>query len=113
VEGQALHALGEIALAKGDASAATTRLAEASTLFEDLGSLLWQAKTLSLLSEVRVASGDVMRANGDLDLAARLLRGVDSKEATRCLAQLETTKARCSAPTLSIAAWSSDEDPLT
>lgn len=93
VEGESLYALGQIALGTGDTAGAEAHLAEAGQLFEDLGSALWRSKTLSLLAEVRVATGDFARAAVELERAAALLDGADSKEAARCLAQIEATRA--------------------
>ncbi|MGX7825888.1 AfsR/SARP family transcriptional regulator [Actinokineospora sp. 24-640] len=101
VEGQALHALGEIALVRGDDTGGAAYLAEAGALFEELGSALWQAKTLISQSGIsqsgmsqtglRAGPGDQARAR---QRARDLLRGLDSKEAARLLTRLDVEAQR-------------------
>ncbi|MBB5873469.1 DNA-binding SARP family transcriptional activator [Allocatelliglobosispora scoriae] len=86
IEGQVQYALGELDVARADNPAAAEHLARARSLFGDLGSSLWLAKTLILLAEVHHTGGDQ-----DVEQAASLLRRIDSKEATRLLEQLQST----------------------
>ncbi|MCT2587651.1 SARP family transcriptional regulator [Actinophytocola sp. S1-96] len=93
VEGETLYALGEIALAGGDTAAAADHLAAAGQLFEELGSVLWQAKTLRVLAGLHAVNADLGLAADKLEQAAELLADLDSKEAARWLAQVETSRS--------------------
>ena len=93
IEAQSLYALGEIALARGNSAAGLEHLAEASQLFAELGSTVWHAKSLILMSDVYQGEGDLDRALRELQQAEELLTRVDSKEAERLVAELESVKA--------------------
>ncbi len=95
IEGQAHYALGELGLARVDNVTATEHLATARTLFNDLGSSLWLAKTLILLSELSDGSHAVL-ASEDLDQVVADLRALDSKEAGRLVLQLESVRSALS-----------------
>lgn len=90
IEGEARYALGEIALARGEAAVAVGYLDRARQVFDRLGSGLWEAKTLILLSE---AAESVPTPAGDspaqyLEQARHVLAGLDSRQAARLRGQL-------------------------
>ncbi|TDP92863.1 AfsR/SARP family transcriptional regulator [Labedaea rhizosphaerae] len=89
VEGQVLYLLGEIGLARADVVVGAGYLTEAETLFEELGSALWLAKTLILQSVPNAAPGCGGVAVQRAERARDLLRGLQSKEAARLLAEFE------------------------
>ncbi|WP_063747062.1 AfsR/SARP family transcriptional regulator [Saccharothrix sp. NRRL B-16314] len=93
IEGQSHFALGEIAVVRDDTASAAGHLAEARTVFGDLGSSVWLAKTLILLSEVQDGGDDPTLADESLEQAAILLSKVDSKEAVRLLKSLDTARS--------------------
>jgi DNA-binding SARP family transcriptional activator len=93
IEGQAHYALGDIALARADNPAAGAHLDKARIIFDDLGSGLWLAKTLILLSEVHDSGSELTLASQDLDEAYNLLSKIESKESARLLQQLEETRS--------------------
>jgi DNA-binding SARP family transcriptional activator/tetratricopeptide (TPR) repeat protein len=97
IEGQARYALAEIAVARGDNPGAVTHLAEARAAFGELDSPFWQAKTLILLHEVSDDTDEPGDTAHYLDEAARLLAGVNSKEAAEVAAHLEQARAWASA----------------
>jgi DNA-binding SARP family transcriptional activator/tetratricopeptide (TPR) repeat protein len=99
VEGKTLYALGEIDLARGRTSAGATHLAEARQLFGELDSTLWHAKTLMLLSEVHAADGEAGMASKDVEQAARMLSGVESRAADQLLVELEKMRSALLADT--------------
>jgi DNA-binding SARP family transcriptional activator/tetratricopeptide (TPR) repeat protein len=86
IEGQAHYALGELGVARADILTATEHLTKAKTVFGELGSSLWLAKTLILLSELH--GGNVALVGQDIEKANSLLAHIDSKEAARLLRQL-------------------------
>lgn len=93
IEGQALHALGEIGLAKGEGAAGAAYLAEACRVFEELGSTLWLAKSMTLLSRHHADIGAVTEASQEAARARGLLSKVDSKEAARWLSTLDEPRS--------------------
>jgi DNA-binding SARP family transcriptional activator len=93
IEAQARYALGGIQLARGNNPVAETHLEKARDHFADLGTTMWQAKTLLLLSEVHVDDDHLATASREIDEAARLLAPIDSKEAARLRGQLEETRS--------------------
>ena len=93
IEGQALYSLGEIALVRGNSFAGLSYLAEAQKLFAELGSAVWHAKTLILISDMRQGAGELDRARNEIQQAGELLTHADSKEAERLAAELVTIKA--------------------
>ncbi len=92
IEAQAHYALGEIALARGNSGTGMDHLGKAELTFAELGSTVWHAKTLILISDVHHGTGDLDRAREAVDKADRLLRGADSKEAQRLTEELAVTK---------------------
>jgi tetratricopeptide (TPR) repeat protein len=93
IEGQALYALGEIALVRGNSFAGLSYLTEARKLFAELGSTVWHAKTLILISDIRQGAGELDRARHEIQQADELLTHAHSKEAERLAAELVTIKA--------------------
>jgi len=89
VEGQSLYVLGEISLGRDDYETGALHLDAAGVVFEDLGSALWQAKTLILQSGMYAGMGEPVVAGERVDHARSLLRGLDSQEATRLLSQFD------------------------
>ncbi|SDG49001.1 DNA-binding transcriptional activator of the SARP family [Lentzea fradiae] len=91
IEAKALYALGQIDLARsGGGGAGTTHLERARLLFEELGSALWQAKTLLALSE---AAEDGQQALTAVGRAAELLAPLESKESAQLLAEIEIARS--------------------
>jgi DNA-binding SARP family transcriptional activator len=88
IEAQSLYELGEIALTRGVPSAAVGYLTEAHELFDDLDSALWLGKTLVLLSEVHLTTGEAELAGREVERATSLLSTGDSPEAARLFGQL-------------------------
>jgi DNA-binding SARP family transcriptional activator len=107
IEGQASYALGELCIARGDNEGAASHLVVARTRFVELGSALWLARTLILLSEVDEVDGleaskstwtaeerrSVRRSTvrpmlADLDRAAGLLNDSKSRQAAEVLRRL-------------------------
>jgi hypothetical protein len=70
-----------------------THLTGALAVFTELGSSLWRAKTLTLLSDVHSVAGNTKQAYDELDQATRLLAEIDSREAFDWRAQLESAKS--------------------
>lgn len=97
IEGQAHYALGELGVARADNSNAAEHLIKAKTLFSDLQSSIWLAKTLILLSEVHGADSNAMLIRKDVEQAADLLRNIDSKVAVRLLGQMRGVQAELGA----------------
>jgi tetratricopeptide (TPR) repeat protein len=62
LEGQASYALAEVALAMGQRQSARRRLGSAERIFDELGSPLWRAKTLTLSAEVEKSGTDLRQA---------------------------------------------------
>ena len=62
-------------------------------LFSELGSTVWHAKALILISDVHQGGGELDRARHDVDEALDLLKRADSKEAARLRAVLESNRA--------------------
>jgi tetratricopeptide (TPR) repeat protein len=62
LEGQASYALAEVALAMGERQSARHRLGSAERIFDELGSPLWRAKTLTLSAEVEKSGTDLRQA---------------------------------------------------
>jgi tetratricopeptide (TPR) repeat protein len=93
VEGQALHTLGEIGLAKGEGGTGEKYLTEACRVFEELGSMLSLAKSMTLLSRHHADVGALAEANEEATRARSLLSKVDSKEATRWLSMLNEPRS--------------------
>jgi DNA-binding SARP family transcriptional activator len=93
IEGQTRHALGEIALARGATAAGAAHVGEAREVFEGLGSRVWLAKSLILLSDLNHGLGDMARARQDVELATALLDSVESAEALRLRVELEALRA--------------------
>jgi DNA-binding SARP family transcriptional activator/tetratricopeptide (TPR) repeat protein len=92
IEGQAHYALGELGLARADNAAAAAHLGRARELFASLGSSVWEAKTLILLSELNGSGSGGVVAGAEVDDAARRLRKIDSKEAARLLGRMEEVR---------------------
>jgi DNA-binding SARP family transcriptional activator/tetratricopeptide (TPR) repeat protein len=88
IQGQAHYSLGELAVVRADNASAAGHLTKARRLFGELGSSLWLAKTLILLSEVQ-EGGDPAAIAGHIEEAGRLLAKLESKEAKRLLRQLD------------------------
>ena len=88
VEGQALHTLGEIGIARGERAVAGQWLTEAGQVFEELGSVLWQAKTSVLLALVHAGVGEGDQASSEVARARGMLAGIAAGEATRLLSYL-------------------------
>jgi DNA-binding SARP family transcriptional activator/tetratricopeptide (TPR) repeat protein len=86
IEGQAHYALGEIAAARADDLTSAAHMNKAKALFTELGSAMWLAKCLILLSEVHDTGTE------DLDQARELLSKIGSKESNRLLHQLEDAR---------------------
>ncbi|MCT2586829.1 AfsR/SARP family transcriptional regulator [Actinophytocola gossypii] len=95
IEGQALYALGEIALARGDYPAGERHVDLSRQAFDELGSVVWHAKALILLSDVHQGRGERREADVHTERALELLGTVNSAEATRLLAELESPRSRC------------------
>lgn len=93
IQGQVRYALGEIAIGLVDNVTALRHLDRARTLFGELRSVLWLAKTYRLLAEVHTADGDNTLARADLEQACGLLSGIDSKQSIQLIRQLERMKA--------------------
>jgi ATP/maltotriose-dependent transcriptional regulator MalT len=93
VEGQARFTLAEIALATGDTAAAASHLAVATRVFDDLSSVLWQARTHILRAEIHRAQGALSAAGDAVDRAEALLSGCDSNEASRWLSRVADMRA--------------------
>jgi tetratricopeptide (TPR) repeat protein len=87
IEGLAHYSLGELGVVRADNTAAARHLETARRVFGELGSSLWLAKTLILLSEVN-DGGDHSLAAGYIEEAGRLLSKLESKEAARLLRQV-------------------------
>lgn len=87
IAGQAHYALGTIELARGQTAPRMEHVDKALDLFTELGSTVWQAKTLILRSDMRRSLDDA-RCSLDLDRALALLDTVGSVEATRLRAAL-------------------------
>lgn len=100
IEAQCLYELGTIAIDRGLPTAANDHLREAHELFETLNTVLWQGKTLVMLSEVHLTAGDAALASGEIERAITLLSTVESAEATRLLGQLTRGQAGSSRPAL-------------
>jgi predicted ATPase len=62
LEGQASYALAEVARAMGQRQSARRRLGSAERIFDELGSPLWRAKTLTLSAEVEKFGADLRQA---------------------------------------------------
>ncbi|HEY0449922.1 AfsR/SARP family transcriptional regulator [Actinophytocola sp.] len=92
VAGMAHYALGEIALARGKGAAGAEHVDAAYTLFTELGSTVWRAKTLVLRSDVHQGRGEDELASRALEKAIGLLGAVDSLEATRLREELEQNR---------------------
>jgi hypothetical protein len=92
VEGKALHALGEIDLARGNTAAGATHVTEACKVFDELGSTLWLAKSLILLSDVDNGRGRTTEAREKIEQATALVDGVESAEAERVKVELEALR---------------------
>jgi DNA-binding SARP family transcriptional activator/tetratricopeptide (TPR) repeat protein len=93
IEGQVYHALGGIELARDNYVAAADHLNRARQIFADLGAALWHAKTLVQLSEIHEGEGQAALATEELEEAARIASGVDSKEATKLLLQMDEIRS--------------------
>ncbi|HTI25928.1 MAG TPA: BTAD domain-containing putative transcriptional regulator [Kutzneria sp.] len=63
LEGRASYALAEVALARGERQSARHRLGSAERIFDELGSPLWRAKTLTLSAEVEEFGADLRQAS--------------------------------------------------
>lgn len=93
IEGQVLYLLGDVWLGRADVTTSAAYLTGAEILFEQLGSALWLAKTLILRSVVNLASGHEGIAAAQAGRARVLLRGLQSTEAARLLAELDGVHA--------------------
>ena len=66
----------------------------AFTLFTELGSTFWRAKTLILRSDIHQGQGEDTLATRDVDEAVDLLGALDSTEATRLRYELERSRKK-------------------
>ncbi len=92
VAGMAHYALGEIAVARGQAAAGADHADAANALFAGLGATVWHAKALILRSDIHQGQGEDALAARDLEQAIGLLRAVDSAEANRLREELEQNR---------------------
>ncbi len=83
-----MHTLGEIGIARGERAVAGRWLTEAGQVFEELGSVLWQAKTSVLLALVHAGVGEGDQASSEVARARGMLAGIAAGEATRLLSYL-------------------------
>ncbi len=88
VAGMAHYALGEIAVSRGQSAVAADHAEAARVGFSDLGSAIWHAKALILLSNVQRSQGASDLAHRDLNQAVELLSTVRSAEAARLREEL-------------------------
>lgn len=93
VEGQAEYALGDLAISRGENEAARRHLARAHEVFGRLGSALWLAKTLILMSGVDDEADMLTPLTRDLDEAMSLLEPIDSREAEQLRQHLQGMRA--------------------
>jgi hypothetical protein len=75
------------------ASAGGEYVNEARGLFAEIGSTVWHAKALILMSDVCHGRGEIEEARRHIDAAIALLITVDSMEAARLRVRLETTRS--------------------
>jgi DNA-binding SARP family transcriptional activator/tetratricopeptide (TPR) repeat protein len=97
ISAQSRYTLGEIALARMDFAVATGHLDAARTMFVQLGSSVWLARTHILMSEVHDCAGETELAALALQEAEDLLCAVDSKQSAQLLGQLRDMRSALSA----------------
>ncbi|HEU5471977.1 MAG TPA: BTAD domain-containing putative transcriptional regulator [Actinophytocola sp.] len=93
VEGQSRYSLGEIAIVRVDNTTAARHLEKARELFSRLGAAIWMARTYILQLELHDAAGEAQQAQNVLEQAQNVLSGIDSKQSTQLLLQLEEMKS--------------------